>query len=81
MEDPIKVTLKSYNEPATIRVLECVERFQLDGHRVKVVKKSRSDNECDIIVIEGAKDSLLKLAKYIEAVERLAKDWIVPTIE
>ena len=78
---PFKVTLTSYNDPATIRVIESVERFQLDNYKVEVVSNTKDEeNECSIIVIEGSKQSLLKLAKYIEAVERLAKDWIIPVI-
>lgn len=80
--NPIKITLKSYNEPSTKRVLECVERFQILKHDVKVTSRFHNkEDECDIVVIEGAKQSLLRLAKYIEAVEKIAKEWTLPTLD
>jgi metal-responsive CopG/Arc/MetJ family transcriptional regulator len=77
--DMIRVTLKSYNEPATKRVLESIERFEIEGHRVTLTQNEYDkDQSCDVIVIEGPKSSLLKLAQYIESLEKLAKDWVIP---
>lgn len=81
-DSPIKITLKSYNEPATIRVIECVDRFKIELKKnVKITSRFHNkEAECDVMVIEGDKESLLELAKYIEAIERLAKEWVLPVV-
>ena len=79
--DPLlRVTLRTFSDAQKIRVLESIERFQLEGYEVKIVSNYFSDElRAHVIVTEGPSSSLTELAKYIEAVEKLAREWKIPT--
>lgn len=78
-DQSLRVTFRPAGEPELIRVVESVERFQFNGHKVEVSSILRGDLE-NVVIVHGPKKSLLELAKYIDALEKLAKDWTIPTI-